>query len=67
MDANEQANTGLPDPRLDQLTALVIKETCGRISGKQLVLLQGLLFAWQQPAWVKADGISSLLSWRSFS
>ncbi|NMC15566.1 MAG: hypothetical protein GYA40_02835 [Chloroflexi bacterium] len=28
MDANEQANTGLPDPRLDQLTALVIQEIC---------------------------------------
>jgi hypothetical protein len=62
MDANEQANTGLPDPRLDQLTDVFIKETCGRISGKRLVLLLRLLFARQQPALGKADGSYSLSS-----
>ncbi len=62
MDANEQANTGLPDPRLDQLTDLFIKETCGRLVGKQLVLLLCLLCARQQPALGKADGSYSLSS-----
>lgn len=44
MDAKEQANAGLPDPRLDQLTDLVIREIGGRMDAKRLVPLLRLLF-----------------------